>query len=64
MEAPLDQEAANADLITDIVTPTPDRSLGVAELARDLASGSPAWRAAWSLRTSEPVQDQRATPSS
>ena len=53
MDAPLNQEAANADLISDIVVPTGREPSGVAGLARDLTSETPAWREAWSVGTSE-----------
>ena len=53
MEAPLDQEAATADLITDVVAPSQERSADVCGLARDLASGSAAWRDAWSFRSAD-----------
>jgi hypothetical protein len=52
MEAPLNQEAATADLLTDIVAPTPDRFSHLAELARDLTSGTPGWREAWQVEYS------------
>lgn len=54
MDAPLEQEAANADLISDIVASALDRSVDVPELARGLTSGDPAWRRAWSVEEPEP----------
>lgn len=53
MEAPLEQEAANADLISDIVVPTGREPSDVAGLARDLTSMTPAWREAWSVGAAE-----------
>lgn len=52
MGAPLHHEAANADLITDIVAPSSDRCSDLSELARDLASGCVNWREAWSVGAS------------
>lgn len=54
MQAPLDPEVANADLITDIVAPTLDRSSDVSDLARDLTVGSDTWRDAWSVGPKDP----------
>lgn len=51
MDAPLDQEAANADLISDIVAPVLNRAVDVSELARGLTSGGAGWREAWSVET-------------
>jgi hypothetical protein len=51
METPVDQETATADLVSDILAPTRHRSSAeVSDLARDLSSGSPGWREAWTLR--------------
>lgn len=49
MGAPLHHEAANADLITDIVAPVSERCSDLSELARDLASGYVGWSEAWSV---------------
>lgn len=57
MDAPLDQEAATADLITDIVAPALHRSMPdteVCDLARTVAAGSPSWRDAWRLHSEPP----------
>ena len=56
MDDPLDQEAANADLISDIVGAALDRSSDFSDLARDLTSMDPAWREAWTVgpHTAEP----------
>lgn len=54
MERPLDQETANADLISDILSPTPGLSSPVSDLARDLTSGSSAWREAWAVGPANP----------
>jgi hypothetical protein len=56
MDAPLDQEAATADLITDIVAPALHRSLpdtDVCDLARTVAAGSPGWRDAWCVHSDQ-----------
>lgn len=51
MEIPLDQEAANADLISDIVAPALGRAPDVSDVARQLSSGGDiSWRDAWTLR--------------
>lgn len=54
MEAPLDQEAANADLISDIVAPFMNKAVNVSEVARGLTSGGSAWRDAWSVQQLDP----------
>lgn len=60
MQIPLDQEAATADLISDIVASTMHRwgladtvEAEVCEVAHDLSSGSERWKDAWSLRPAE-----------
>jgi hypothetical protein len=63
MEAPLDQEAAIADLVTDIVAPALHRSLPDAELCdliHDLASRSSTWRDAWSISDPPAASDPPA----
>lgn len=49
METPLHQEAATADLISDIIAPALQRVSDVSDVARDLASGAANWREAWSV---------------
>jgi len=49
MEPPLDQEAANADLISDVIPPSLMEPPDVCGMARDLAAGSTAWREAWAV---------------
>jgi len=49
MENPLHTEAANADLITDIVAPSPGSASGVSDLARNLTDESASWREAWTV---------------
>ena len=78
MEPPLDQEAATADLVTDIIAPNLHRSSArargqvawdlteaeVSDLARDLSSGSTFWRDAWSLEPGRASPDETTqTPS-
>ena len=78
MEPPLDQEAATADLVTDIIAPNLNRSSAhvrgqvpwdlteaeVSDLARDLTSGSTGWRNAWSLQPGRASPDETTqTPS-
>lgn len=62
MQIPMDQEAATADLISDIVAPAMHRAgsgdaidAEVCAVAHDLSSGSERWKQAWSLRPAEPV---------
>ena len=54
MESPLHPEAANADLITDIVAASPESAADVSELAHDLADESSSWRRAWAIGAPEP----------
>ncbi|HEX4862794.1 MAG TPA: hypothetical protein VFV02_01905 [Acidimicrobiales bacterium] len=64
MDAPLDPEAATADLISDIVASSLHRclpDLEVCDLAQGVTSGSPGWRDAWSLG-SEPVGPEPLGP--
>lgn len=64
MDVPLDQETANADLITDIVAPALDQAPDVSDLARQLSSGGDlSWRDAWTLRGTNPARpDEISTP--
>jgi len=56
MEIPLDQEAANADLISDIVAPALHRAPDVSDMAHQLSTGGDlTWRDAWTLRGTNPV---------
>lgn len=59
MESPLHTEAANADLITDIVAPSPESASGLSDLARDLTGESAIWRRAWTVGPPgpDPVDD-------
>ena len=62
MVSPLNTEAANADLITDIVAPSPERASAVSDLARDLTHESASWRQAWTVGAAgpDPVDDCQA----
>ena len=73
MQSPLDQEAATADLVTDIIAPSLHRSSApfrghvpwdltgaeISDLARDLSAGSIGWRDAWALG---PIRDDQEEP--
>ena len=77
MEPPLGQEAATADLVTDIIAPRLHRSSDqvrrlapweltdteVSDLARDLTSGSVPWRNAWALAPPPDAPHETTVPS-
>lgn len=54
MENPLHTEAANADLISDIVAPSPESACDVSDLAHGLTDESASWRGAWAVGAPEP----------